>query len=394
MPDTSFDFAVGRTNPETVPVARLQQAAQDAIANEYAELTDYHGKLGHPGLRAAMARRESEREGVVVDPEQVSLMNGSMQAVTLVGEALTQPGDTVICEEFTYSGTIGAYRSLGIDMVGLPVDDDGMRVDLLETKLVELGEARKPKFIYALTTYQNPTGVNLSLARRRLLIDIAERHDIPVVEDNCYGDVHFDGDKPPALYALSDFGKIVYLCSLSKILAPGLRLGYLHAKPPLFDTILARRHDAGGNYKDLAASIIAELYKDGVWALTEELNESLKIKKNLVVDGLAEVGSDVCVRIPDGFVALQSARRPVRLGPVPGGRRPGKARAARRRAELPLRAGCELPHPRGRTCPTSVLPSGTCPTTSSVPGCRSFGTSPTSGSARTPMGCSTRSARW
>ena len=293
MPDTSFDFAVGRTNPETVPVARLQQAAQDAIANEYAELTDYHGKLGHPGLRAAMARRESEREGVVVDPEQVSLMNGSMQAVTLVGEALTQPGDTVICEEFTYSGTIGAYRSLGIDMVGLPVDDDGMRVDLLETKLVELGEARKPKFIYALTTYQNPTGVNLSLARRRLLIDIAERHDIPVVEDNCYGDVHFDGDKPPALYALSDFGKIVYLCSLSKILAPGLRLGYLHAKPPLFDTILARRHDAGGNH--LAASIIAELYKDGVWALTEELNESLKIKKNLVVDGLAEVASDVCV---------------------------------------------------------------------------------------------------
>ena len=293
MPDTSFDFAVGRTNPETVPVARLQQAARDAIANEYAELTDYHGKLGHPGLRAAMARRESEREGVVVDPEQVSLMNGSMQAVTLVGEALTQPGDTVICEEFTYSGTIGAYRSLGIDMVGLPVDDDGMRVDLLETKLVELGEARKPKFIYALTTYQNPTGVNLSLARRRLLIDIAERHDIPVVEDNCYGDVHFDGDKPPALYALSDFGKIVYLCSLSKILAPGLRLGYLHAKPPLLDTILARRHDAGGNY--LAASIIAELYKDGVWALTEELNESLKIKKNLVVDGLAEVASDVCV---------------------------------------------------------------------------------------------------
>ena len=293
MPDTSFDFAVGRTNPETVPVARLQQAARDAIANEYAELTDYHGKLGHPGLRAAMARRESEREGVVVDPEQVSLMNGSMQAVTLVGEALTQPGDTVICEEFTYSGTIGAYRSLGIDMVGLPVDDDGMRVDLLETKLVELGEARKPKFIYALTTYQNPTGVNLSLARRRLLIDIAERHDIPVVEDNCYGDVHFDGDKPPALYALSDFGKIVYLCSLSKILAPGLRLGYLHAKPPLFDTILARRHDAGGNH--LAASIIAELYKDGVWALTEELNESLKIKKNLVVDGLAEVASDVCV---------------------------------------------------------------------------------------------------
>ena len=293
MPDQAFDFAVGRTNPETVPVARLQRAARDAIANEYAELTEYHGKLGHPGLRAAMARRESEREGVDVDPDRLSLMNGSMQAVTLVAEALTQPGDAVICEEFTYSGTIAAYRTLGIDMVGLPVDADGMRVEVLEAKLDELGEARKPKFIYALTTYQNPTGINMSVDRRRLLVDIARRHDIPVVEDNCYGDVHFDGDKPPALYALSDWDRIIYMCSLSKILGPGLRLGYLYAKGPLFDTILARRHDAGGNY--LAAAVVAELYKDGVWEITEELNESLKVKKNLVVEGLADAGSDVCV---------------------------------------------------------------------------------------------------
>ncbi|MYD98993.1 MAG: PLP-dependent aminotransferase family protein [Gammaproteobacteria bacterium] len=293
MSEPMFDFAVGRTNPETVPVAGLQRAARDAIANEYAELTDYHGKLGHPGLRAAMARRESEREGVDVDPDQLSLMNGSMQAVTLVAEALTQPGDTVICEEFTYSGTIGAYRALGVDMVGLPVDANGMRVDLLEAKLDELGQARKPKFIYALTTYQNPTGVNLAVDRRRQLIDIARRRDIPVVEDNCYGDVHFDGDKPPALFALSDYDKIIYLCSLSKILGPGLRLGYLYAKPDLLDVILARRHDAGGNY--LAAAVVAELYKDGVWELTEALNEALKVKKNLVVDGLAEAGADVCV---------------------------------------------------------------------------------------------------
>ncbi|MCY3837190.1 MAG: PLP-dependent aminotransferase family protein [Gammaproteobacteria bacterium] len=293
MTERLFDFAVGRTNPETVPVARLQRAAHEAIANEYVELTDYHGKLGHPGLRAAMARRESEREGVAVDPDHLSLMNGSMQAVTLVAEALTQPGDAVICEEFTYSGTIAAYRALGIDMVGLPVDTHGMRVDLLEAKLDELGEARKPKFIYALTTYQNPTGINMSVDRRRLLIGIARRHDIPVVEDNCYGDVHFDGDKPPSLYALSDWDGIIYMCSLSKILGPGLRLGYLYAKPPLLDTILARRHDAGGNY--LAAAVVAELYKDGVWEITEELNEALKVKKNLAVDGLAEAGSDVCV---------------------------------------------------------------------------------------------------
>ena len=288
-----FDFAVGRTNPETFPVARVQRAAKAAIANEYAQLTEYPGRLGHAGLRAAMARRETEREGVDVSPDAIALMNGSMQAITLTAEALTKPGDTVICEEVTYGGTIGAYRTLGIDMVGIPVDDNGMRVELLAAKLDELGQARKPKFIYALATYQNPTGTNLSLERRHQLIEVAAARDIPIIDDNCYGDVHYDGEKPPALYALSDYENIIYMCSLSKILAPGLRLGYLYARPKLLDTILARRHDAGSN--TLAAAVVAELYKDGVWPLTDELNESLKVKKNLVVDGLADAAGDVCV---------------------------------------------------------------------------------------------------
>lgn len=289
----SFDFAVGQTNPETFPIARVQEAANAAIAGEYAQLTTYPGKLGHEGLRAVMAKRESEREATSVNADDITLLNGSMQAVTLTAEALTQPGDSVICEELTYSGTISAYRSLGIEMVGMPVDEDGMRVDLLEMKLDELGEARKPKFIYALTTYQNPTGANLSLDRRHRLIDVAKSHNIPIVEDNCYGDVHYDGEKPRALYALSDYENIIYMCSLSKILAPGMRLGYIYAKPKMLETILARRHDGGGNY--LAAAVVAELYKHGLWSLTEELNDSLKVKKNLVVDGIRDAANGICV---------------------------------------------------------------------------------------------------
>ncbi len=292
MSERTFNFSTGRTNPATFPVEAVQAAAHAAIAREYAEITEYPGKLGHPGLRAAMAKRESEREGVPVDPELMSLMNGSMQAVTLVAEALTQPGDTVICEELTYVGTITAYDTLGINMVGLPVDEDGMQVELLEAKLAELGEARKPKFIYALTTYQNPTGTSMSTARRKRLLELAQAHDIPVVEDNCYGDVHYDGEKPPALFALSDYDKIIYICSLSKILAPGVRIGYLTAQQPMFDRILARRLDAGGN--TFAAAVCAELYKDDVWDLTESLNEPLKVKKNLVVHGLEAEISDLC----------------------------------------------------------------------------------------------------
>lgn len=320
-----YDFAVGRTNPETFPIERVQRAAHDAIAHDFAAITNYPGELGHPGLRAAMAKRESEREGIWVDPNSLSLMNGSMQAVTLTAEALTRPGETVVLEEFTYSGTISAYRTLGIDMVGLPVDHDGMRVDKLEETLDVLGEARKPKFIYALTTYQNPTGTMMSTERRHELIDIAVSHQIPIVEDNCYGDVHYEGDKPPALYALTDYEDVIYICSLSKILAPGMRLGYLMAQPKMLRRILDRRHDAGGNY--FAAAVVAELYKDGVWELTEELNAALKTKRDLVVQGLDAQLSEICawsnpagglfvwVRLPDDVdrakLAVLAAERSV-----------------------------------------------------------------------------------
>lgn len=291
-PQIPYDFAVGRSNPETFPIEKVQEAATRAIGNEYEEITEYPGKLGHLGLRKVMARRESDREGVPVDPDLVTLLNGSMQAVTLTAEALTSPGDSIICEELTYVGTISAYRSLGIEMHGVPLDDDGMRTDLLESKIEELGESNHPKFIYALTTYQNPTGSVMSHSRRLELLEIAERYDIPVVDDNCYGDVHYDGDKPKSLYALTDYDKVIYMCSLSKILAPGLRLGYLYAQENMLEKILARRHDAGGNY--LAAAIVAELYRENVWDLTEELNHALKVKKNLVISGLANELEEFC----------------------------------------------------------------------------------------------------
>ena len=151
-----------------------------------------------------------------------------------------------------------------------------MCVEQLESNLTQLGQERKPKFIYVLTTSQNPTRTNMSLDSRRALLQIAEKHRIPIVEDNCYADVHFDGQKPKALYALSDCEDIVYMCSVSKILAPGFRLGYLMASPAMLARILARRHDAGSNY--LAAAIVAELYRDGLWELPEEFNVALKTR--------------------------------------------------------------------------------------------------------------------
>ena len=290
----TYDFGSGRPDPASFPVAEMAEAATRAIAQVGEQFVQYPGDMGHLGLREVMAARESRREGVEVSPDQIALMNGSMQALTLVAEALMEkPGDIVVLEELNYSGTIGAYKRLGLQLVGVPVDEGGMRVDALEKTLEELRrKGTPPRFIYTLTTYHNPTGVVMPRDRRRQLIEVAHRYDAILVEDNCYGDVHFEGPIEPSLYALDDSPNIVYICSLSKILGAGIRLGYLVARPPMLERILARRFDGGNSL--LAASICAELFRDRLWEHVEKTNVILKEKRDAVFAGLQESVGDIC----------------------------------------------------------------------------------------------------
>ena len=295
MSKIHYDFGSGRSDPSTFPVAGLQAAATKVIAEQAQELTEYPGNLGHPGMRQAMALRETEREGVRVDADHLMLTNGSMQGVTLSAETLQENhGDTILVEEYSYPGTLSAYRNLKLNMVGIPLDEGGMRPDKVEEQLERLKkENRLPKFIYTISTYQNPTGFVMPVARRRQIIELGQRYNVPIIEDNCYADVHYDGPLEPAFYALDDDPNIIYLCSLSKILAPGLRLGYIYAKPPMLERLLARRSDAGSN--TLAAAITAEFYKDGIAAHAKVANPVLKEKRDLTLKGLEEELGDICV---------------------------------------------------------------------------------------------------
>ena len=308
-----YDFSSGNTNPETYPGEALAAAAARVIPRLATSLNTYPGKLGHEGLRRLLAARESAREGVEIDPDHIVLTNGSMQGVTLVAETFCEgTGDRVVLEELTYNGTIEAYRALGIEMVGVPVDGSGMRTDRLAGILDEMArEGRPPRFIYTLATYQNPTGAMMPLARRAELLACARRHGCLVVEDNCYGDVHYDGKKPPALYAMDDWPEQIHIGSLSKIFAPGVRLGYVFARPPLLDRILARRHDAGPN--TLSAAITTEYLGPDLWGHVERANAALKAKRDAMLAALeAHLGNwcswsrpvgglFIWVRLPDGI---------------------------------------------------------------------------------------------
>lgn len=292
---TVYDFAIGQTNPETFPVEEFKAAAVRAIDAEHEMFNQYPGNLGHEGLRRAMAARESEREGVPVSADQIAITNGSMQAVTLVGQALMQgTDDIVVTEEYTYPGTISAYKGIGLEMVGVPLDDYGMRMDALAETLKRLADkSTPPRFIYTLTTYQNPTGTMMPRDRKLELIDLANEYGLPLVEDNCYGDVHFEGDKVPCMYAMDEGPNQIYIGSLSKILAPGMRLGYLYAREPMFSQIVNKRFDAGSNY--FASAVVAEFYKDGIWKHCDTSNPLLKRKRDLVVEGLQQHLQDLCI---------------------------------------------------------------------------------------------------
>ncbi len=307
QPAAPIPMRVGMTAPEAFPAAEMAEAAGRAILDVGRDFAFYPGDLGHAGLREVLARREADREGTPVDPDEIALTNGSMQAVTLVGRVLMErPGDVVVTEETTYSGTLGAYRGLGYRLVGVPTDDGGMDVDALRRTLRELAEAgRKPRFIYTLPTYHNPTGAVMPLDRRLQLIETARDLDVLLVEDNCYGDVHYDdAPRPPrSLHSLSGGDGVVYIGSLSKILGAGVRIGYFVCRQPLQQRFLDQRFDAGQS--TLAASVVAELLRGRLSAQIERNNAALLAKRDALLKALAEELGGVCTwRQPAGAMFL------------------------------------------------------------------------------------------
>ena len=298
---------VGMTAPEAFPAAEMAEAAGRAILDIGKDFAFYPGDLGHAGLREVLARREADREGADFDPDEIALTNGSMQAVTLVGRALMEePGDVVITEETTYSGTLGAYRGLGYRLVGVPTGEQGMNIGELRRTLKSLASAgRKPRFIYTLPTYHNPTGAVMPRERRLEMIEAAREFGVLLVEDNCYADVHYDdAPRPPqSLYTLAGGQGVVYIGSLSKILGAGVRIGYFLARQPLQQQLLDQRFDAGQS--TLSSSIVAELLRGRLPTQIERNNAALLPKRDALLAALAEQLGGICTwRKPAGAMFL------------------------------------------------------------------------------------------
>jgi 2-aminoadipate transaminase len=205
-------------------------------------------------------------EGMLPDPEDVIVTTGGQQAIDLACKALVDPGDAVICEAPTYPGAIPVFCSYQADTIQIECDEDGMRIEELEAVLERLdSEGRRPKFIYSVPNFQNPAGVTMSLERRRRLVDLARSRELLVVEDNPYGLLRFDGEPLPPLYQLDGGDFVIYVGTFSKILSPGIRLGWLVAPPPVMEKVVLGKQASDLCTSTLTQYFVREYFGEGRW---------------------------------------------------------------------------------------------------------------------------------
>jgi len=290
-----FAFTGGRPDPYTFPTEGLIEASAKALRELGGNLVNYPGETGYRGLRELASMRFERREGVPLPIDNISITSGSMQALDLVLSTFINPGDTVLTEKFTYSGTLGIMRHLKANILGVPMDYvDGMNMDALEGMLKELKAKRiRPKLIYTTSNHQNPTSAILSLDRRKRMLELANAYDTLVVEDDCYGDIDFvPHPTPDALFKLDDSNRVIYVATFSKILGAGLRLGYFVARPPYHAMIHQNRWDGGTSA--LASAIVAEFFKKHLDEHLAVTNAAVGAKCRAVVETLRKNVSDLC----------------------------------------------------------------------------------------------------
>ena len=301
-----YFFIGGNNDPTLIPTEALAEAAARVIEREGANLAIYNmglGPQGFPGLREFVAQKLQRRRAIDCTADDVLITTGSGQGIDLVCRMLAQPGDTILVEGFSYGGAITRFRKLGLKIVGMELDGDGIRMDALEASLTELaGRGIKPRFVYTIPTIQNPTGSIMPLDRRHRLLALAEQHGVPIFEDECYSDLLWGEEAPPALYAL-DPTRVIHIGSFSKSLAPALRVGYMVAEWSVLSRAIALKSDGGTGALDqmVIAEYFSEHYAAHIDRLTTELEDKLDVMEEAV---RREFGTAAEIFRPKGGIFL------------------------------------------------------------------------------------------
>jgi 2-aminoadipate transaminase len=253
-----ISLAGGLPAADLLPRERIAAAAADALADPAA--VQYGATAGLAALRELLAAHETERCGRPVRPADLLVTTGSQQALDLVARAALDPGDAVVVEDPAYVGALQVFQAAGAALHPVPLDGDGMRVDVLADRL---RAGLRPRLVHTVSSFHNPRGVTLSAPRRAALAGLAERHGFLVVEDDPYGLLAFDGAPPVPVAAHPD--RVVRLGSASKVLAPALRVGWLHGPPELLAAVELLKQSTDLCTSSLTQAVAARLLADTAW---------------------------------------------------------------------------------------------------------------------------------
>lgn len=229
LPATTIDLGVGQPDPSLLPLALIRQAADHRLRQGDPSLLQYGTEPGNGYFRRELAQFLSDGYGVAVDPDRLFITAGATSGLDLVCARFTKPGDTVFVEEPTYFLALRLFADRRLNVVGLPTDANGLVVEALEEKLAEI----RPAFLYTVPTFHNPSGVTLTASRREHLVRLSGQHGFYVVADEVYHLLAYTTAPPPPMASYDASGRVISLGSFSKILAPGLRLGWIQTAPDL-----------------------------------------------------------------------------------------------------------------------------------------------------------------
>lgn len=285
----------GMPSPETFPVAELKDIMNYVMDTESATAMQYGNTLGNFNAREQISNLLKKTENFNVPVENIIVNTGSQQGLYEIGAVLANNGDTIITEEPTYVGAISAFSANALKMEGIPVDEQGMRVELLEDKIKTLiKDGRKPRFIYVIPTFQNPTGYTMPVERRKVILELSKKYDIPVVEDNPYGRLRYYGTDVPSLRSMPGGEQVIYLGTFSKVMTPGLRIGYTTAPEEVMDkfNLIKQALDLASN--SFSQAVAAEYIKRGViYSRVEETRKIYKVKRDAMVEALETEMNDI-----------------------------------------------------------------------------------------------------
>ena len=326
-----ISFAAGNPASEGIPVDAIREIAAELLKDDPIACLQYSVSEGYTPLRQSIREKMLSREEIVHDFDDLIIMSGAQQGNLLACKVLCNPGDTLVVESPSFIGSLNAFKSNGVNLAGIPLEEDGMDLNALEDLLKTTPNV---KLIYVIPNFQNPTGRTMSLEKRKGLYELACKYDTMILEDNPYGDLRFAGENVPSIKSMDTEGRVIYSGTFSKVLSPGMRVGFVVAPKPVISKIVICKQVDDVHTNILAQRICHEfLMRTDYLQHIQKLAKICQHKCDLMLDQMdkhmdhsitwtkPEGGLFIWATLPDGVDMTDYCTRAVRehkIAVVPG----------------------------------------------------------------------------